>query len=145
MLPGGAEGEEDDRDLAAVRDLAAGRGADPGQRPDRDLVLDPLEDEGQGAGEDEVELFLALVDVDAQALARLQLEPVDAEALGAEVAADRFEELASGPAGSVATAKVAKSGSAIVVGPVPQRPAGCCSSGCWSVRISLPSCGQRTW
>src|SRR6185437_5804330 len=98
VLPGGAEAEDDDRDVAAVRHLPAGRGADPGERPDRDLVLDLLDDQGERAGEDEVELFLALVHVDAHALARLQLEPVDAEALGAEVAPDRFEDLPVRPA-----------------------------------------------
>ena len=92
MLTRGAEGEDDDGDVAAVGNLAAGRRADPGQRADRDLVLDLLDDQREGAGEDEVELFLALMDVDAHALARLQLEPVDAKALAAELPPDRPSE-----------------------------------------------------
>ena len=48
--PGSAEGEEDDRDVAAVRHLAAGRGPTRASVPTGILVLDFLDDQGQGAG-----------------------------------------------------------------------------------------------
>lgn len=93
MLPGPAQGEQEQALSSSVHELAAHRRTYPGQMTWPKHVLNALDEQRQLALEHEIDLFLALMRMYAPSLSRLKRHQVNPEGAHAELSSQRLEAL----------------------------------------------------